>query len=221
MRVLVLVAIAACRAPAPAPGTPEDLAAYLRGVASGDEATRRRAITGWIVDEAAWRRIVVPPYAALWPDYARGFDARVAALVVRLGPGAITTRRHYAGDPRLTSAQARVRWALPVEYPSAVAELDGAPIDAVFVHDGAHWRVLAGLDALLLDRVRALDPACAVLLARAGPIGHCTEVGWLVADAALRPEMERGGLAPTRGIDRERFAHACKLATTLCANPTP
>ena len=54
-----------------------------------------------------------------------------------------------------------------------------------------------------MARVHALDPTCAEALGRAGTIGRCTEVGWLVADSALL-------------CDRERFAHACKLATSRC-----
>lgn len=203
------VALVACTGSrAPAPGSPDELAAYLRGVTAADEPTRRREVTGWILDEPTWHAIVVEPFGGLWADYARGFDAQVTALVTRLGPGPITARRHYAGDRRLTDGEARLRWALPVQYPSAVAELGGAPIDAVFVHDGGHWRVLAGLDELVLAKVRAQDPACAERVVRAGPSGRCTEVGWLVVDAALR-------------MQSERFAHACQLAATLCGSPSP
>jgi len=213
------VALAACavallaagchREIGPTPGSAEDLAAYLRGVAGADEATRRDAVAGWVLDEAAWRRIVVDPYRDVWRDYVAAFDRARPALVARLAAhGAITTRRHYAGDPRLTRAQGRLRWAVPVQYPSMVAELGGAPIDTVFVYDGARWRALAGLDDVVLARARALDPACAALLARAGRIGHCGEVGWMIADAALRTQ-------------RARFAHACKLAASLCGNEAP
>jgi hypothetical protein len=209
---IALVSIASCRgerAPAHAPPDPEDLAGYLSGVAGAPDATRRDEIAGWMLDEPAWRRIVVDPYRALWPDYARRFAAAAAPLVERLStPGAITARRHFAGDPRLTLTQARLRWAVPVLYPSAVAELAGAPIDAVFVHDGVQWRALVGLDAIVLDRVRALDAACGETLARAGPLGRCTEVGWAIAEAALRG-------------DAHAFAHACQLAAPHCANARP
>jgi hypothetical protein len=211
MRAIVLVFLIGCgrQATAPKPGTPEALADYLRTVVGTDAATRQHAVTGWILDEAAWNRIVVVPYRALWKDYAAQFDAHMPPLVARLGDsGAITARRHYAGDPRLTDAQVRVRWALPVQYPSAVAELGGAPIDSVFVWDGSGWRVLAGLDDLLLARARALDPHCADLLVRSGPPNHCTEVGWFVADMALRD-------------DRAGFAHACQLAANACGNDKP
>ncbi|HSN25425.1 MAG TPA: hypothetical protein VLT45_04045 [Kofleriaceae bacterium] len=211
MRALALAFLIACNAPAPQspPGSPEALAAYLRTVAGADEATRQHAVTGWILDEHAFDRIVVPPFTQLWKDYAAHFDAEMPALVTRLAArGAITTRRHYAGDPRLTNAQVRVRWALPVQYPSVVAELDGAPIDTVFVWDGSGWRVLAGVDDLVVQRVRTLDPHCADQLLKSGPPGQCTDVGWFVATSALKG-------------DQAGFARACQLAANVCGNETP
>ncbi len=211
MRALALAFLIACHAPQPQPaaGSPEALAVYLRTVAGADQAARQHAVTGWILDEHAFARIVVPPFTSLWKDYAAHFDAEVPALVTRLAArGTITTRRHFAGDPRLTNAQVRVRWALPVQYPSVVAELDGAPIDAVFVWDGSGWRVLAGLDDLVLQRVRALDAHCADLLRKSGPPGQCTDVGWLVATSALK-------------ADQAGFARACQLAAHVCGNETP
>ena len=233
MRALAacLVVAAACGHPAPAgpaPGTPAHLAAYLQTLAGADEATREHAVAGWILDEATWRRTVVDPYRDLWPDYVRAFDAAAPALVARLAEhGTVTARRHFAGDPQLTRSQGRLRWALPAEYPSCVADLAGTPIDTVFVFDGtapsfagaagraqvptdegARWRVLVGLDEVVLARVRALDPACEKLLERAGPTGRCTEVGWMIADAALR-------------TDQQRFVHACRLAAALCDNASP
>jgi hypothetical protein len=210
MRALAVAFLVACgHAAGPSPGTPDDLAAYLRGVAGADEATRKHEVAGWILDEATWNHTIVEPWRSLWPDYARGFDAASAPLVAQLATtGPVAARRHWAGDPRLTLAQGRLRWTVPVQYPSVVAELAGQPIDTVFVYDGARWRVLAGLDEIMLARVRALDAACAALLARAGPTGHCTEVGWMIADSALRG-------------DADRFAHACRLATQLCGNASP
>ncbi|MDB4954463.1 MAG: hypothetical protein JWO36_2032 [Myxococcales bacterium] len=208
--VALLLTIASCHTdPTVAQGTADDLAVYLRGVARLDTAAREREVSTWIADEATWRRAIVEPYRALWPDYMRSFDARVPALVARLGTaGAITTRRHYAGDARGTLAQGRLRWAEPVQAPSYVAELAGAPIDTVFIFDGAHWRVLAGLDEIVLAHVKSLDRACGGLVELAGALGPCTEVGWVIADAALR-------------ADDVRFAHACKLAATLCGNRSP
>src|SRR4029077_18017958 len=142
-------------APPPAPtGAPEDLVAYLTTVAGADDTTRRHEVASWILDEATRRTTLVPPSSQLWTAYARGYDEASAPFVARLAKrGAITARRHFAGDPRLTLSQARLRWAVPTQYPSMVAELDGAPIDTVFIFDGARWRVLAGLDELVLGRI--------------------------------------------------------------------
>ena len=207
----LLVVLFACHDATPpiARGTPDELAAYLRTVAGADEATRRKEVETWIVDETTWSRDTVEPWRGLYKEYVAQFDARVPALVARLAShGPVTARRHFAGDKRNTRAESRLRWAVPVQFPSSVAELDGQPIDAVFVFDGGHWRALVGVDDLVLAHVKALDPACETYLERSGPSGRCTEVGWLVADAALRNQQQR-------------FAHACQLASTLCGNSAP
>ncbi|MGE5182757.1 MAG: hypothetical protein ACM31C_11870 [Acidobacteriota bacterium] len=207
--LIVAAALAACsRAPAAEHGTADDLAAYLRTVAGADRATREHEVASWQLGEQAWNRTVVEPFRGLYTDYARGFDAATAPLAAQLAArGTITARRHFADDPRLTLAQGRLRWTVPVMYPSAVAELAGAPIDTVFVFDGDRWRALAGVDALVLARARALDAGCGELLARAGRDDRCSQVGWVIADAALRGE-------------RARFDHACTLAVGLCGKPS-
>jgi len=182
---------------------PVALGAYLDGLAGASEATRTREVASWRLDRAAWTRTVVEPYTQLHDDYARRFDASQPALVAALArPARVTTRAHYAGDLRLTLGQARARWALPVQYPSEVVELDGEPLDVVFVRDGDRWRAITGLDEILRARIAARDPACAAHVAttRSGP---CADVGWVVADALLRTH------------DR-RFARACALAANLC-----
>ena len=93
-------------------------------------------------------------------------------------------------------------------FPSLVAEAGGVPIDAVLVPEGERWRALVGLDAVVRARVAALDPRCAARLALAGPTARCTEVGAAIADAALR-------------TDRDRLAHVCRLAETLCGKGSP
>ena len=213
MKWLVVVLLVACRDATPTPaaptGTADELAAYLTTVAGADEATRKREVSSWILDETTWSRDIVEPYRTLYNEYAAGFDAQVPAMVAALAPlGQVTARRHFAGDRKLVPAQIRARWAVPVQFPSMVADLAGKPIETVFIFDGARWRAVLGLDAIVMAHVAALDPACAQLLALAGPAGRCTEVGWLVADSALRQQ-------------RERFAHACTLAATLCGNPAP
>ena len=198
--VLVAALVAACHREAPAPAT---LEAYLSSLAGADEATRRDAVTSWKIDEAAWPRLTTDPYRAAYADYARQFALAAPALVARLAHrGAITTRPHFADDRRLTPGQARARWAQPVQAPSELAELAGAPIDAVFVRDGEHWRVIVGIDAIVRERAAALDPACAALFDALTP-GVCADAAWVVAEAALRS-------------DRPRFARACTQATHLC-----
>jgi hypothetical protein len=210
------LAVAACSPSAPPapplrPGSPEALVAYLQGVVGADAATRQREAAGWLLDPARWDATLVPVYRPLYAEYRRAFAAELPALVDRLArPGPVTARRHFAGDPRLTPAEARNRWALPVLFPSLVAEAGGAPIDAVFVADGTAWRALVGLDQVVLGRVAALDPGCAAHLALAGPPGHCTDVGAEIAAAALR----------TAPAD-DRLAHVCRLAETLCGKGSP
>jgi len=209
--LLVAALVAGCspRPVAPPAGSAESLIAYLNGVVGADEATRQREVASWLLDDAAWTATVIPSYRPLHADYERAFAAETAALVRRLAqPGELVARRHYAGDPRLTLAQARDRWALPTLYPSLVLDLAGAPIDAVFVPDGEHWRALVGLDAAVRARVAAFDAACAAQLAHAGPTGRCTDVGAAVVTAALR-------------TDRAQLAHVCRLAESLCGKGLP
>ena len=206
MRTAVVVAIVSALCGCDertAPREPVALDAYLGGLAGADEATRAREVASWKLDRAAWTRTVVEPYAQLHDDYARRFDASQPALVAALArPARVTTRAHYAGDPRLTLGQARARWALPVQYPSEVADLDQGPLDLVFVRDGARWRAITGIDAILRERISARDPACAAHVATTRS-GQCADVGWVVADALLR-------------TDDGRFARACTLAANLC-----
>ena len=211
LAVMCSIAIGACHEP-PATttlGSPDDLADYLRTVAGTETATRTREVTGWIIDETTWSRDIVEPFRSLYREYVGSFDSQVPGMVSRLASlGPVTTRRHFAGDPRALPSQIRTRWAVPVQFPSAVAELGGQPIEAVFIYDGAHWRALLGLDQIVVAHVAALDPSCAKKLQLSGPPGRCTEVAWLVADSALRAQPER-------------FAHACQLASTLCGNSVP
>jgi hypothetical protein len=208
--IATLLAVSACRAPKPStPPGAEELVAYLATVAGTDAATRRAAVDGWELDRLAWNATIVEPWRTLWDDYHGRFAPAEPALIAQLAhAGTITARRHYAGDPRLTLSQARLRWALPPLYPSFVAELDGQPIDTVFVFDGAAWRALAGLDESVLALVTHVDHECGELLEHAGPRGRCTEMGWGIADAALRG-------------DRSQLAHMCKLATPVCGNRSP
>ena len=96
----------------------------------------------------------------------------------------------------------RTRWALPVQAPADVVDLDGAPIDAVFVRVGDRYKAIVGVDQIVVDRARGLGERCAPYLETLGSKA-CQEVGWEIADAALR-------------ADRNRFVHACSLAAAQC-----
>jgi hypothetical protein len=160
------------------------------------------------LDEPAWRQIVVDPYRDLYADYARAFEAAAPALRAQLAsPGEVVMRPHFAGDPALTPDQRVTRWALPVLFDSRVATKAGAPIDAVFVRSGDRWRAIVGLDGILRARISALDPGCAALVGRTEP-ASCRQVGWEIANAALRTE-------------RDRITRVCSLARALCGNQSP
>lgn len=202
MRLAALVvALAACQG---ATTDDPDLATYLSRVARLDDAARVREVAAWKLTRAEYEQLVVTPYQSLWGPYAHHFDELAPSLVARLArPGAFIARKHVANDRVLTPSQGRLRWTLPLQYPSLVAAQGGEPIDTVFVRLGGHWRSLSGIDEELLARARALDPTCGERLASAGRPSQCTEVAWMIADAALRGQPDR-------------FAHACKLASTTC-----
>ena len=179
-------------------------------VAGTDEAARRRRghrldpRRGRVGSDRRRRRI-----ARCGTTTRARFDTVMPPLVTPAPPTPDRSRR-AATTPAIRASRTRrsgMRWALPVQYPSMVAELAGAPIDTVFVRDGSGWRALAGLDDLLLARVRALDPACADLVVR----------------AAAREPVQRGGVGtspiPRCAIDRERFSRTrAQLATNACGN---
>lgn len=198
--VALALAVAAChRAESP----PATLAEVLTAVTSTDAATRAQIVGAWKLDRETWQRVTTDPYRRFYDDYAGAFDTAAPSLVARLShSGAIVARPHFAGDPRLTLGQARARWAQPVQAPSEIAEIDGAPVDAVFVHEGTRWGVIVGIEVILRDHASALDPGCAALLERTTP-KLCDDALWVVAEAALRG-------------DRARFGHGCSLAANAC-----
>jgi len=195
-----------------APVKPRELADELYALAGTPEDARLRAVRGWKLDRRAWDAVIVEPYRALYPDYAAAFDAAVPVLVTQLAvKRPILARAHFAGDPKLTRAQAITRWALPTLAPARVAELGGTPpvaLDVVFVDAGGGWRAIVGLDAIVHARIAAVDPACADLLTLIDPRGgRCIEAAWAVADAALRREAAS-------------LTRTCTLAASLCGKPS-
>jgi hypothetical protein len=225
LRALALaLALAACsdRAPPPPSGSAEDLAAYLQRLAATDRDTQRREVAAWKLDRATWDRTVVAPFRGRYVAYVSHFELRFAGELLPHA-GTIAARRHYAGDPRLTVGQAILRWVLPVQYPSLVAELDGAPIDTVFVHDGVRWRALTGFDQELIEYVeqyaegiQPLDtgdqrwpaPACLATMLGVHRASACASLWFEATDAALRN-------------DRPRFDRMCRLSTSLCDMRSP
>lgn len=158
----------------------------LAGACLLSSCSRRERVTP--LDRSEFDQIIVEPFRSLWPEY----EARYHPTDVPKSP-----RSHFAGDPKLTPSQARLRWALPVMYPSYVDDHD------VFVKTSSGWHSLDGLDEAMLDRLRALDADCAKRVEAVTPVGRCIEVAWQVADAGLRG-------------DTVRFKHACQLAATQC-----
>jgi hypothetical protein len=214
--VAALAAFAACHRkdknpPSPAEASDLDrLTAYLRHVSELDDDARKAEVATWKLDEATFKATVQPQYASLYPDYAAHFADAVGPLATALGAnnakdsGDLLAKRHYADDPILTPSQFRIRWALPTEYPTAIATRGNQPIDAVFAPmPDNKWGVLANLDGLARARVRALAPACDAYLDRAGRLGRCGETGWAIVDAAVRG-------------DTGKLGHACDLAASAC-----
>lgn len=198
--VACALVLAACHRAEPPPAT---LVELLTSVTTADPAARTQLVGSWKIARSTWQRVTTDPYRELYDDYAHAFDAAAPALVTRLAhPGAIAVRPHFAGDPKLTLGQARARWAQPVQAPSEIAEIDGAPVDAVFVHEGTRWGVIVGIETILRAHAKAMDPACAVLLERTTP-KPCDDALWVVAEATLRG-------------DRTRFDHGCTLAANAC-----
>ena len=177
--LILLVVLGACGSAAPpeAPG--------LDGLRDHLAAARRdpdRAVDGWRMPEAAWRAHVTEAYAGRWADYAAAWAARRDPIVAALrastdGP----TRWQYADDPALSAGQIHLRWALPTGAPGAIAP----DLDVVFVHDGARWRALVDLDALIERAAAAAAPGCDAAYRALAP-KPCAEWAWAIADGALR-----------------------------------
>lgn len=199
MRWLLVLAVACATPPV---SSEQRLRRYLEDVAALPAEARVREIQGWQLDEAAWQRTVAEAYRPLFGEYQRAFAAELPVLEAL--PARVHVRRHYAGDPKLSREQARLRWALPVLAPSYVAD----PIDTVFVDDHGHWRALLGADSALIGRIATQDPRCADAVVLAGPRGRCSDVGSAIADAVLRTQPDR-------------VAHLCRLAETLCGTESP
>lgn len=197
---LVLAMLAAC---GNKPAADDSLATYLATVAAGDQAARTAAVASWRLSPDGWAAVTTDPYRGEYEYYRDFFEAHAAALVTQLGTGGpIATRVHLAGDPQLTMGQARARWAQPVQAPSEIATIGGAPLDVVFVRADGGWRAIAGIDMLIIERVSAHEVACANVMLNART-GQCVNAAWVVAEAALRKDVRR-------------LQHACAQLASLC-----
>jgi len=203
---LALVLLAACTKPVPV----RELADELRATAMLDAPSRAKVVAAWQLDHDAWVATVTDPYDATYAEYQAAYAIAAPQLAAQLaGHGDIVTRAHFAGDPRLTTNEARARWSLPVQYPAQVAQLGPAPLDAVFVRTSTGWGAIVGIDAIVVAHVARYAPDCVRYVATVG-LKRCEEVAWAVADAALRDDVRR-------------VTHACSLAATACAvvKPSP
>lgn len=160
---------------------------------------------------ASFDAVLAPPYRRLFAAYLAKYNDEADALVAELqrqrasdaGTPAIAVRRHYAGDPAISLAQGRVRWAQPVQAESWVVSIDGAPLDAVWVSHRGRWHLLLGLDEAALSALAAINPSCARAARLAGAPGPCSDAAWMAIDGALRD-------------DADRVARACDRAAHLC-----
>lgn len=181
-----------------------------------------RAVTELALDEAGFARAVVPSYRGLFAAYARHSGLAARALAAELAdaraatppdargatpPGAapptmsVRERRHYSGDPTLSPAQARTRWAQPVQSESWLVEVNGHLLDTVWVSDRGRWRSLHGLSEAALAQLEVRE--CAAAVATAGAPGPCSDAAWGALDATLRGASEAA-------------ARACARAQVVC-----
>jgi len=177
--LILVLAAAACGSPS-LPDEPglDGLRAHLAAARRDPE----RAVDGWRLPEAGWRARVTAAYVEHWPDYAAAWASRRAALVTALrASDDAPTRRQYADDPGLSRGQIHLRWALPSDAPGAIAP----GLDVVFVHDGAHWRALVDLDALIERAAASAAPGCDAAYRALAP-KPCADWAFAIADSALR-----------------------------------
>lgn len=192
--------------PAAAPSLESAVAALL---ASSDLAA---AVDELKLPPAGFDAVLVPSYHRLFAAYLAKYNDEADALVPELarlraaakeGGPAIAVRRHYAGDPEISLAQGRVRWAQPVQSESWRVSIGDAPLDAVWVSYAGRWYLLLGLDEAALSALAAMAPQCAAAARLAGAPGPCSDAAWMAIDGALRE-------------DADRVARACDRAAHLC-----
>lgn len=148
-----------------------DRATIARAIAGADADGRadaaRAVLANWRVPADAWPHLVTAPFRDHHAAYAAAFAAATDGVADELiawarAAAPIEVRWQYADDPTLAPDQARLRVALPVGRPGAIAVVAGRPLTPVFAHDGRRWRALIGLDRIVVDRLAALAPGCAL-----------------------------------------------------------
>jgi hypothetical protein len=185
---LVALALVACDSP---PTTPPE-ARGLEGLQAHLTAARRdpaRAFDGWEISADTWRGLVTETYRDDHAAYAAELARRRESLVDAVrGWEPVPARWQYADDPTLSLGEVHARWILPVGRPGVIAP----GIDAVFVHDGARWRVLVDLDPLIEERAAAAAPGCEIAY-RAMEPKDCQDWAWSIAEGAMSDDA--AGLA--------------------------
>lgn len=153
------------------------------------------ALAQWRLPPASFARVVAPTYRRLYEGYLTAQPQHTRRLALALaaagGPSAaVAEARHWADDPALSLAQARTRWAQPLQAVSWRVSLGGTAIEAVWVEDGGRFYLLDGIDDAALALLAQKAPACAAAAKRAGRPGPCSDAVWGAVDGALRDRPE-------------------------------
>lgn len=166
------------------------------------------ALATWRLPRAAFARVVAPSHHRLYegyvleqPRHARRLARALASA--RTPTAAVTEARHWAQDPVLSPAQARTRWAQPLQAVSWRISVGDTAIDAVWVEDGGRFYLLDGIDDAALALLAQSSPPCAAAARRAGRPGPCSDAVWGAVDGALHDRPQ--------GI-----ARSCARALVLC-----
>jgi hypothetical protein len=196
------VMASSCRDSRRARPAPQTLAGAVAALLTASDL--ERAIADLHLDREAFARVLVAPYHRLYAEYSARFATEAPqwlnALRRHSREPVIAVRRHYGGDVTLSPAQARLRWALPVQAESWLVELDGALLDTVWVADRGRWYPLLGLDTATLELLNAAAPGCSTAARLAGQPGVCSDAVWMATDAALRRHGERTQRACARAV---------------------
>ncbi len=158
-------------------------------------ADLQAALADWRLPPASFARVVAPTYHRLYEGYlaAQPLHTRRLALALAAAGGpsaAVVEARHWANDPALSLAQARTRWAQPLQAVSWRVSLGGTAIDAVWVEDAGRFYLLDGVDDAALALLAKAAPDCAAAAAAAGRPGRCSDAVWGAVDGALRDRPE-------------------------------